>query len=395
MMAVVYVLARSYEGRWEWLAWVRAFSEAGMVGGLADWFAVTALFRHPMGLPIPHTAIIKKEKSRIGAVLARFIRRNFLSDEVTRQQWREWRPLGRVLGWMAAPENEKELQRLIAKLSGSLTAAFQKRQDESGSRAAEILRDTLTKLPVESGLGVAVRSFLASESRRAVMAPFLERLATALNSNRDYVIDEAGKEAPLQNTKIFGTISRVVTRVLSAKAMIKVSERLHDAAKDESHPIYDRIEESLVQLAEELAEGGAASREWEGFKKRVAEDPETLVMLEKLAKGAGRMLREDWLGEETGRLAGLVQETCARLETEGRLPELDEKASEWVAIMVQRHGELGEKWMSRIVDSWDAAVLIEKLETHIGADLQFIRINGTLIGGCVGVGLHAIGGVFG
>lgn len=283
---------------------------------------------------------------------------------------------------------------MIAKVSGPLVENLRKKRGESGSRAAVILRETLGKLPVEAGLGVAVRSFLASESRRAVMAPFLERMATALESNRDYVMDEAGKEAPLQDNRFLGTLTTAVTRVFSGKAMVKVSQRLHEAARDESHPIYERIEESLAQLASELAEGGPASREWDSFKARVMADPETLVMLEKVTTGAGRMLREDWLDEENGRLASLIQDACERLKTEGRLPEIDEKASAWVASMVQRHGDLGEKWMARIVDSWDAEMLIEKLETHIGADLQFIRINGTLIGGCVGILLHLAGLVF-
>lgn len=391
LMAVVFVLAKTWEGEVAFLAWVRAFSEAAMVGALADWFAVTALFRHPLGLPIPHTAIIAREKGRIGAVLARFMRGSFLTKEVMLTQWQEREPLRQGLSWLADDKNEREIAKALRGVWTPVRAGLQ--GGESTGKIGHLLRESFSQLPMDRCMAVLLRGFLASESRRAVMAPLLGRLADAVEGNRDFVMTEASHDAPLQNNKVLGALTSAVTRVFSGKAVEKVGAKLREASQDETHQFFDKIEEALGKILTELEQGGAAIREWSAFKDRLIEDPETTILINRALKGAGNLIEREWIEGENSRGGEMVAEVaCSWLERED-FGDLNEKLGRWLAGQVERHGGHLEAWVTRIVESWEADELIERMESHVGADMQFIRINGTLIGGCVGVILHALSGV--
>lgn len=392
LMAVVFVLAKTWEGEVAFLAWVRAFSEAAMVGALADWFAVTALFRHPLGLPIPHTAIMVKEKGRIGAVLARFMRGSFLTEEVMLTQWQEREPLQRGLAWLSDEKNEREIAKALRGVWTPVRAGLQ--GGDSGGKVGHLIRESFSQLPVDRCMAVLLRGFLASESRRAVIAPLLGRLADAVEGNRDFVMDEAGHDAPLQNNKVLGALTSAVTRVFSGKAVEKVGAKLREASQNESHQFYDKIEEALGKILLELEQGGAAVREWSSFKNRLIEDPETTVLINRALKGVGNLIEREWIeGDgENSRGAKIVAEVARSWLEREDFAELNDKLGLWLAGQVERHGGHLEAWVARIVESWEADELIERMESHVGADMQFIRINGTLIGGCVGVILHALSG---
>ncbi|MGE9266886.1 MAG: DUF445 domain-containing protein [Verrucomicrobiales bacterium] len=390
LMAVLFVLAKSGEAGRPWLAWVRAFAEAGMVGALADWFAVTALFRHPLGLPIPHTAIVRKEKERIGEVLAKFMRGNFLSPEVVRAQWREREPLRRGLEWLAADENAGAVRRGLE--AGWRSVRRVLAGEEFAARAGRVMRESVRDLPFERWGAVLLRGFLASESRRAVMAPVLGRLAAAVEGNREYVMWEAGQEAPLREKKVLGAFTTAMTRVFSGKAVEKVGARLREAAEDETHPLYDRIEESLRQVERELVAGGEVVAAWGDFRERLLADPETGALARRVFEGALRLIEEEWVAGERGQAVEIIQGAARDFLERDDFGEWSERAGEWLAGALERHGGFLERWVKRVVDGWEAEELIDRLESQVGADLQFIRINGTLIGGTVGVLLHALSG---
>ena len=257
LMVVTYGISRSLEETMSAWAWVRAFSEAAMVGALADWFAVTALFRHPLGLPIPHTAIVKKEKKRIGNLVGQFVRGSFFTREEVSRQWKDWRPVERLAGWLREEENaEKSVQRVAGALPSLVAKA-------DGMELARIggdkVREGLQQLPVGRLVSVLLKGFLRSPSRREVLAPVLGRLSLTVAENRDWVMDEARKGAPMRGAKILGAVTEVAAMMMSGKAVEKLSTELAAASKDEEHPLFTKIEEALGQTLQELEEGKAGS----------------------------------------------------------------------------------------------------------------------------------------
>ncbi|MEM9080468.1 MAG: DUF445 domain-containing protein [Verrucomicrobiota bacterium] len=392
LMVCFYVLSRSLEGTAEAWVWLRAFSEAAMVGALADWFAVTALFRHPLGLPIPHTAIVKKEKERIGQALAKFLRGSFLSRKEVEKQWRSWRPVERLVRWLA---KEGNANLAVRRMAGWLPTLVEKADAEELSIiGAQRMTEGLRRLPVGRLASVLLEGFLRSPSRRSVMAPVLGRLGRAIGDNRDWVMEEARKGAPLRSAKILGAVTEVAAMVMSGKAVEKLAGQLEEASEDEEHVFYEKVEEALGETLKELEQGGGS--EWESFKERVLADPESQALLAEAIRGAGRYVLSEAraLGAEDGqtRWGEVLASAARRLE---RNPEqiaiLEEKVEAGISGFLDRYGEGIEELISRTVRSWEADDLIERLEAQVGPDLQFIRINGTLIGGCVGLLLHGAG----
>ncbi|GHC61017.1 DUF445 domain-containing protein [Roseibacillus persicicus] len=392
VMAVTYGVSRTLEETMTAWAWVRAFSEAAMVGALADWFAVTALFRHPLGLPIPHTAIVREEKERIGALVGQFVRGSFFTREEVSRQWKDWRPVERLAGWLSSQENA---ERAVQRVAGTLPALMAKTDGMELSRmGAEKLREGLQGLPVGRLVSVLLEGFLRSPSRRQVLAPVLGRLSLTVAQNRDWVMDEARKGAPMRGAKILGAVTEVAAMMMSGKAIEKLSAELESASKDEAHPLFDKIEEALGQTLEELESSGGS--EWEAFKERVLADPETQAVLEEVIRGVGRYTlaeaRNLEEGGDGGRWSEMISGMSHRLlDDPEKLDNLESTIEKAVAGFFERYGEGIEKIISRTVDSWEADDLIERLENQVGPDLQFIRINGTLIGGCVGLLLHGLG----
>lgn len=392
LMVFTYGISRSLEDGANGWVWVRAFAEAAMVGALADWFAVTALFRHPLGLPIPHTAIVRKEKRRIGELVGKFVRGSFLTREEVSRQWENWRPVGRLAGWLSEEENAKGM---VRRLAGYLPVLFQKADGRELSRmGAERVREGFQKLPVGRLVSVLLQGFLRSPSKREVMAPVLGKLADTISQNRDWVMNEARKGAPMRGAKILGAVTEVAAMMVSGKAVEKLSTELTAASRDENHPLFDKIEEALGETLLELEQGEGG--EWEAFKERVLSDPETQAVLEEVIRGVGRYILKEAEAMEAGdgkeNWSEVIAKAAQRLtHDERQLAEYENQVEQVVAGFFDRYGEGIEAIISRTVDSWEADDLIARLEDQVGPDLQFIRINGTLIGGCVGILLHGIG----
>ncbi len=391
LMAVVYLVSRTYEASWSGFPWVLAFAEAAMVGALADWFAVTALFRHPLGLPIPHTAIVRREKARVGRMIGRFLRRSFLSPIVVREQWREHQPLHQLVRMAAEEENERALALRVEKIAPQFLAAV----GRSGfaQSASELIEEGLQKMPVGKVISRGLKTLLENPRRRELLAPILGRLAQMVESQSGFFVSEAEKEAPFQETKLLGALTRGVTRAFSGRAVEKAGAKLAEASQDQAHPLYDRIEENLREAIDELGSGSKTLSEWEGFKERLLSDPETRSGIESFLRNSGDLLSEELLaGEESPRVVRMLREAAVGLAKNDKLlSEWEESLGKLVEGILQKHGDQVESLVSGMVERWDADMLISTLEAHVGPDLQFIRINGTLIGGCVGLLLHGFG----
>ncbi|MDB4328545.1 DUF445 domain-containing protein [Akkermansiaceae bacterium] len=350
-----------------------------------------ALFRHPLGLPIPHTAIVRREKARVGRMISRFLRRSFLSPAVVREQWGEHQPLHKLVKMAAKEENERALALRVEKVAPSFLAAVSR--SGFATSASELIEEGLQKMPVGKAIRRGLETLLENPRRRELIAPVLGRLAQIVESQSGFFVSEAEREAPFQETKLLGALTRGVTRAFSGRAVEKAGAKLAEASQDQTHPLYDRIEESLREAIDDLRSGSKTLREWDRFKERLLSDPETRAGIESFLRNSGDLLSEELLaGEESPRIVRMLREVAVGLEGNDELLEQwENRLGELVEGVLQKHGDQVESLVSGMVERWDADALIDTLETHVGPDLQFIRINGTLIGGCVGLLLHGFG----
>jgi uncharacterized membrane-anchored protein YjiN (DUF445 family) len=249
-------------------------------------------------------------------------------------------------------------------------------------------------IPVAKVVTIFLRGFLKSPGRRSLMAPILGKVGKSVAANRDWVMDEEARGVRPRKLKVVDFLSRAAAVAVSGKAVEKFATEMEAASEDPDHPLYQKIEEALAETAEEL-EGGAIEP-WETLKGRVMGDPETFATVREVVEQALELLLES---ADTLQRDGTLEKWAEALATgarrlqadEERLRRLEERGGELAARFFDRFGDKVEELISDTVAGWETNELIERIETQVGADLQFIRINGTLIGGLVGLLLHGVG----
>ncbi|MBD3760170.1 DUF445 domain-containing protein [Sphingomonadaceae bacterium G21617-S1] len=389
IMAGLYLLARAHEDPQAFAGWgyLRAFAEAAMVGGLADWFAVTALFRHPLGLPIPHTAIIPRNKDRIGDSLAGFLRVNFLTASVVARR-------------MANVDAAAALGRLLANPpQGGKTR-------EGIGRALATILESLG----DDRLGAMIKGALASRLRGFDIAPLLGRtLDAAIVENRHAEMLDGligwGSRVLLHNEGMIHDMVQARTGKfmrwtgLDEKLSGAIVEGLHklldDMSTDPEHPLRLKAQEGLEQLADKLQHDPDTRAKVAGIKAELIDSPAVAAWLDTLWQGA-RLKLIDAARNPNAALGGQVGEAFkqlgATLQTD---PQLRRTVNRFVRRMtvglVADYGDGIVKLVSETIRSWDARTVTLQLENAVGRDLQYIRVNGTLVGGLIGIGLHLLG----
>ena len=385
-MAALFVATTGLEAQHPAWGFVRAFAEAGLVGGIADWFAVTALFRHPLGIPIPHTAIVPKNKDRIGDALASFLRDNFLTPVVVARRMRNLDVAGAVGRFLAQPPGEGRLR-------------------QGGSR---LLADILEALDQER-LGGMVKTALAQRIRSVEIAPLLgQTLGAAITSERhvpmvDSIVTWAGRTLDANEDLIRDMVHQRAGRFLR---MVGLDEKLADAivdglrkltidmALDPDHPVRAKAEEGLVNLARNLQHDPETRAKVEAWKCDMVENEAVSAWLdgvwEKARAGLLKAAR-DPDAALAGRFGEALRQLGETLQTEPKLKAaLNQFARRATVGLVASYGDGIVKLVSETVRSWDAGTVSDRLEGAVGRDLQYIRINGTLVGGLVGLVLHTI-----
>jgi uncharacterized membrane-anchored protein YjiN (DUF445 family) len=386
-MAALFLIAGRLDDHYPAWAYVRAFAEAAMVGGLADWFAVTALFRHPLGLPIPHTAIIPKNKDRIGNTLAQFLKDNFLTPSVVTRRMKGIDVAGAVGRFLANPPNE-----------GS-------RLREGASRLMAYILESLDP----ERLGGMVKGTIANRLRGLEVSPLLGRLLqAAITEDRhipilDAAITTAGRIIDTQED----TIRRMVRErsnwfIRSTGLDETIAERLIngvrqlsiDLAVDVDHPARIEVENRLVQLARDLQEDPELRARVEAFKNDLVNNPAVAQWIDSLWESTRASLLAAARNPDAtmaGKLGEALRQLGTTLQQDPRLKgAINQFARRAVVGAVAGYGSGIVALVSETVRGWDARTVTERLESAVGRDLQYIRINGTLVGGLVGLVLHVI-----
>lgn len=387
-VAILFAVAHYYEARYGWVGYVRAFAEAAMVGGIADWFAVTALFRHPLGIPIPHTAIVPSRKDRIGTALGNFVQRNFLTREVVASKIDAMKLGERAAGWLARPENSRRLAHHVAK---GLSGAANVMRDEDVQTMVD--RGIVSRLRVVQVAPLLARVFelLTAGGRHQQLLDDVLRLAARFLDDNDAVIRERiKKESPWW-------VPGAVENRLGDKIVTGVEKTLIAVAADPAHPLRQRYDEAVDRFVLSLRENPEVIAKAEQIKLELLAHP-----------GVNEFSRSVW-GDVKSRLAGYADRVADNVEAEPDQmekwlsglgekvladPVLAEKINGWLVEFVTYAVEQGREEVAKLIAStvaaWDANATSRKIELQIGRDLQFIRINGTLVGGLVGLLLHVI-----
>ncbi len=393
VMVVMYAVARTYEEEYSWMVWLRAFAEAGMVGGLADWFAVTALFRHPLGLPIPHTAVIPRGKDRIGKSFAEFIHGNFLTAERICDQAKSLRVVPRMAQWMVQQDNADRLAKQVVQTIPVALNAMEKY--EAHQRMTQKLLDQLKVIKPDEVIGKLTKWLLSENRYRHVLAPLLAQMAKAISSNKASINNAAGENAPLSKVPLLGSVSRALAESMSGRATGNMEESLIAASEDDSNELWDSIELQLTNLQTYLSENDELRCQLGEIRDQWLVNQQSGELADRLWKEIRASLDRDLSSDKpqtVAQLAELILSMGSSIEQNEELSNNIEKILlEGVADILNQHGAHLQTMIRNTIEEWDADTLMYKLENQVGSDLQFIRINGTLIGGVVGLTLHAVG----
>ena len=388
VMAGVFLVSRTLIDVHPAWGFVRAFAEAAMVGGLADWFAVTALFRHPLGLPIPHTAIVPKNKDRIGEQLAQFLRDNFLITSVIARRSRMLDVAGAAAHWLTDPvEGAGGRFRLGAsKLVAQMLEALDPQR--LGGMVKTAVGNRLRETEVAPLLG----SLLAAAMKEGRHKPLLDagiRWASGALSSNDQLIRQIVHERA-------GSILRWtgLDETLADKLIAGLEKLLIDMTDNPEHPLRMRAEEGLDRLAFDLRYDEGVRGRVEALKEELLANPAMVRWLD----GLWEQARQGLLGiardperAMAGKLGDLLRQLGDTLRNDRQLARTINRFARRAAVGVAAdYGDAIVRLVSETVRGWDTQTITRRLENAVGRDLQYIRVNGTIVGGLVGLLIHAV-----
>jgi uncharacterized membrane-anchored protein YjiN (DUF445 family) len=387
LMAATYLVARQFEHAVPAAGFVRAFAEAAMVGGLADWFAVTALFRHPLGLPIPHTAIIPRNKDRIGDTLAVFLKDNFLTPAVVARRMARLDVAGAAARFLATQSSadgrlKQGASRLIADLLGALDP------QELGGMVKAAIDKRLRQLDISPLLGRALAAAITDNRHLPLLEGIIKWAGKTLEGNeellRNMVHDRAG--SILRWTGLDET--------LSDKIIDGLKKMLADMAEQPDHPLRAKAEEGLAHLSIALQDDPAMHARVNRIRDELLDNPAMRDWIEGLWESSRTALLKaarDPDAVMAGKLGDTLRQLAATLEGDNALKVAINRFARRAAVgATASYGDGIVRLVSDTVRGWDADTITGRLESAVGRDLQYIRVNGTLVGGLVGLMLHAV-----
>ncbi|MDX3576171.1 DUF445 domain-containing protein [Streptomyces sp. FL07-04A] len=386
-VAVVYVLAEwaEHRGAGPWASYVAAAAEAGMVGALADWFAVTALFRHPLGLPIPHTAIIPNKKDQLGVSLGEFVGENFLSEDVVRQRLRSVGIGTRLGAWLAEPVHaDRVTAELATALRGALTVL---RDADVQAVVGEAITRRADAQEIAPGIGKLLERIVGDGGHRRAVDLVVSRAHDWLELHADSVMDAVQGGAPGWTPRFVD--KRIGERVY--KELLRFCAEMRDMP---SHPARGALDRFLRDFAVDLQSDTDTRARVERLKGEVLGRGEVQDLIASVWTAVRSMIvaaAEDERSELRLRVRASLLSLGARMATE---PKVQEKVDSWVegaaVHVVTTYRREITSLITDTVAGWDAEHTTRKIEANIGRDLQFIRINGTVVGSLAGLLIYTV-----
>jgi uncharacterized membrane-anchored protein YjiN (DUF445 family) len=358
-----------------------------MVGGLADWFAVTALFRHPLGLPIPHTAIIPRNKDRIGEALANFLKENFLIPAVVARRMQNIDVAGATGRFLQTPAAEGNRIRVGA--SRLIADIFESLDDERlGGIVKGAISTRLRTMEVSPLLGHALASAINEDRHVPMLEAAIRWMARALEANEQLIREMVHKKANWV-LKLAGLDAKLADAIIDGLKKLTA-----EMSTDPAHPVRLKVEEALAQLANDLQTRKETRQRVEAIKEQLLDNKSVSLWLDTLwQKGREAIIQAARNPDAVlaGKLGEVLKSMGGTLEKDPRIrAAINQFARRAVVGMAASYGSSIVRLVSDTIRLWDAQTVTNRLEAAVGRDLQYIRINGTLVGGMVGLVLHVV-----
>lgn len=383
---IVFLLARSFEASVPALAFVAAFTEAAMIGGLADWYAVVALFRRPLGLPIPHTAIIPSNQERIADNLGHFIEQNFLAPEPVSRKLREVDFAALVADWLAEPERAASLSRFVARLVPQAVTAI----EGSGLKefVAQRVTEQIEKVQVAPLAAELLTAFTDERRHQRLLDEIVKVLARFLNDQEalDALRDRIRDELP-SLAKLFRADAYLLKKIVASAGAL-----LEEVKTDPDHPMRAEFDRFVEGFVEKLRTSKAYAKRAETLKRDFLARPELRDLAQEMWQGFRTFIEQDARSETSTirrHMASLFVDVGRQLAADPAI-RADMNAGFVVALssFVESQKSGVSRFIADQVKGWDLGQLTRLIEINVGRDLQFIRFNGMLVGGLAGLALH-------
>ncbi|MFL9812059.1 DUF445 domain-containing protein [Stutzerimonas sp. VN223-3] len=391
LAALLYVIATALEPRHAAWGYLASFAEAAMVGAIADWFAVTALFRHPLGLPIPHTAIIPRSKARIGRNLSSFITTHFLATPLVLAKLEALDLGGRLANWLRHPANAEAVGR---QLTGMARFGVDSLRDE---RVRDFIQGKLInrvrKVDLAPVCGQVLEMLTRQGKHQAMLDEALIKIDALLQDDDTRALVAEAITAEVRTLRYLG-LGKAVGGWSANKFVDGVSAVIAEVAGDPNHPLRERFDEHVAEYVERLKHDPAYRLEIERLVAQLLEHPATTEYIQTLWQELTVWLQAD-LESPDSRIGQRIVKLTRGL---GDSLAADTSMRNWIneqlmtaapAMLERYRGQIG-KYIAQRVENWESRELVEQMEQSVGKDLQYIRINGTLVGGLVGLVLHAL-----
>ena len=391
LMALIFIITTILQksDNSHWIGYVRAFSEAAMVGALADWFAVTALFHHPLGVKIPHTNLIQNKKEQIGGNLGSFVVDNFLSPQNIRPYILKLKISHFVGEWLSKERNQEILMKetrnivldILHKLDDSAVVDF------ISKKAKEMSGDMKVNQIVGNGLDY----ILEKNDHQRLVTNLSKQIKTYIVNNQELVRERVKKES-------FTLIPKFVDDAIADKITSGLSKFFDEVENDDNHSLREEITKKLLAFADELKENEQWEEEFRSIRENFLKEEKLQQYSKDIWNSIKKSLTKELENEDSG-LKNYIQKNIQELSYNLQNDEkLQHKIDHWIRVTAYKYilkntHQFGDL-ISSTVGNWEGKELSEKLELEVGKDLQFIRVNGTLVGGLVGLVIYTVAHFF-
>lgn len=382
---VVYIVAEALAPQHPWLGYVRAAAEAAMVGALADWFAVTALFRHPMRIPIPHTAIIPTRKNEIGQGLGTFVERHFLTADVVGERLSRARLADRLGRWLAEPSNARRVGDQASVVIRNVLDVLRDDEVQAAIEAAVMRKVRETNVAPLAGQALDVA--MAEGRHQDLLSAVIRKVGEEVDRNQALLRARLAQESPWWVPEALD--DRVFTKIVST-----VRRLLHEVADDPAHPLRASFDQRMAELADDLERSPQMQARAEELKEEMLAHPS----LRAWSAGVWSDIKQSVLTSSADPDSALRQRLEGALVGFGEAlrddADLQAKVDDWaasaVAELLDEAGPEVARFIAQTVERWDPADTSHRIELAVGRDLQFIRINGTVVGGLAGLVIYTV-----
>ena len=384
-MAIVFVIAFILEKDLSGWGYVRAAAEGGMVGALADWFAVTALFRHPLGIPIPHTAIIPRRKDEIGRTLGEFVETNFLEGGVVRQKL-ESTNIARTAGaWLQDPAHAKTVAAEASTMASGILTALS--DDEVQDLISDLAHEHLLSPSWGPSLGTWLSRVVDADAHRGAVDLGVDSIARWLDANREAFDGLVSRRLP-------SWVPSVAMRLVDDTVYHEATKFVAAVQRDPEHPARKALDQYLERLADNLQHDPETIGRLEGAKSAVFDSPRVRALAADAWNTAKAGLLRSLADEESPlrrRVTAALGDLGDRLATDTALQErVDKRIADAAVFLVDRYRHDIASIITDTVERWDADETSQKIELQVGRDLQYIRLNGTVVGALAGLVIFTV-----